>query len=203
MEKIIVVGGLRNKNPSAKVVEGSQVIKGLTDNPFFTDAEDVVDKLTKATNKLSTAIGKKKTTVINEKEGVFNDTYKLGVMYVQSKILGVDPDIARIMVASANLKCKKVGKHEPELLSVTKSNEAHTNDLKRIAYVNEKNKKVEAAYMWRKCEGAFAEEKMKLFLVSTDAWVSDKNVTEGVVTWYDVATVKGVKQSAFCPAVKR
>ena len=59
MEKIIVVGGLRNKNPSAKVVEGSQVIKGLTDNPFFTDAEDVVDKLTKATNKLSTAIGKK------------------------------------------------------------------------------------------------------------------------------------------------
>jgi len=202
MEKIIVVGGLRNKNPSAKVLEGRQVIKGLTDNPLFTDAEDVVAALTEASDKLNTAIGKKNTTVINEREAVFGDEYKRAVMYVQSKLAGVNPDIARIMVASAKLKCKKAGKPEPALLSVTKSEEAHTNDLKRIAYVNEKNKKVAAAYIWRKMEGALDVSKMKVFLTSTDAWVYDNNVTEGVVTWYDVATVKGMVQSEFCPAVK-
>ena len=121
---------------------------------------------------------------------------------MQGKILGVNPDTAKVMVESARLKWKKKGKPEPPLLGVTKSEAAHTNDLKRIAYVNEKNKKVPAGYIWRKCEGAFVEENMRQFLVSTDCFVSDGNVTEGVITWYDVATVKGVTQSPFSPAVK-
>jgi hypothetical protein len=202
MEKIIVVEGLGKLNPAAKALEGAQVITGLTDNTFFPDCVAQVADLTTATSKLNAAILLKDATIIAQRVSSFEAFYKNCTMYVQSKLVGIDPEIAKIMVESANLKWKKTGKYEPPLLGVKKGTADHTNDLKRIAFVNSKNKKVPAAYIWRKGEGAFVEENMKQFMVSTDCYVSDTNVTPGVITWYDVATVKGSTQGPFSPAVK-
>jgi hypothetical protein len=202
MEKITVVEGLKGLNPAAKAVEGEQVIDGLTLNAFFPDCVAQVADLTTAKENLVTAVLAKDAIIIAQRVSVFEGAYKICTMYVQGKIIGIDPDVAKIMVASARLKWKKTGKREPPLLGVKKSTEEHTNDLKRIAYMNEKNKKVPAAYIWRKMEGDFVEASMKQFMVSTDCFVSDNDVTPGVITWYDVATVKGTKQSDFSPAVK-
>ena len=175
---------------------GGNFVTGLTGNPFYTDAADISTAISSASAALKTANDSGDTDAIRTKEELFDVAYKLGVLYVQAKVMPVtDEALAIQMVQSANLSYKRKGSINITTLSVDQLPIPGTVKIRRksegrVAYIYQQSTDMSSDANWKTVK-----------ITSGVATIELSGLVAGTRYWFRVAVVKGSVEGDFCDPV--